>query len=245
MNTQNTPYGTLIIGGREDLFRKAIELAEENRSANKIPRPSWAMAGGSTPKAFFAYCKDNDAIPKPFIEHGTWYTSDERMVPVDNDESNFGNLDRLLLRHYDIKEEDKYPWPTGSAPAEAAKVFNELWNKQRGPAECFDICFLGIGDDCHTASLFPHSPLISNPVNTHFAAVDVPGKGPRLTVTPHGLSRCGIIVVMVMGEGKKLPLISIFEGISQPDLRPAQILSHYKDKVYWLVDTAAGSRLAS
>ncbi len=244
MKTQSTPYGTLMIAEPDELFRKAIELADEHRLKNKIPKPSWAMAGGSTPKAFFQYCKENNAIPEYFIEHGTWFTSDERMVPLSNEESNFGNLDRLLLRHYKIDEDDKYPWPTDMNPPEAAHVFNDLWNKRRGPAECFDVCFLGVGDDCHIASLFPHSPLIAHPVEANFASVEVPTRGYRLTVTPHGLSRCGVVVVMVMGKDKAIPLMTIFEGISQPDLRPAQILNHYKNKVYWLVDTEAGSKLS-
>lgn len=243
MKTERTPYGTLEIGEQEELFGRAVELAEERLAKNDIPKPSWAMAGGATPKAFFRYCQENDAIPKPFVEHGTWYTSDERMVPTSSDESNFGNLDRLLLKPYGILEENKYPWPTDMAPHEAARVFNELWNKVRGPAECFDVCFLGMGDDCHTASIFPHSPLLARPVEANFASVEVPSKGSRLTITPHGLSKCGIIIVMAMGESKAVPLASVFNGISQPDLRPAQILNHYSDRVHWLVDTAAGAKL--
>ncbi len=244
MKTEKTAYGTVTIGARDELFARAVALAEEHRNANGIIQPSWAMAGGSTPKAFFEYCRENGAIPDYFVEHGTWYTSDERMVPVSSDESNFGNLDRLLLKSLDIPEERKYPWPTDMAPHESARIFNELWVQQRGGFACFDICFLGMGDDCHMASLFPHSLLLTNPVETHFASVDVPGKGARLTITPYGLDRCGIIVVMAIGEGKALPLASVFSGISQPAERPAQLLSRYRDKVYWLLDDKAGARLS-
>ena len=80
-------------------------------------------------------------------------------------------------------------------------------------------------------------------MTVNFASVEAPNKGYRLTVTPHGLSRCGVIVAMVTGREKAIPLASIFEGISQPELRPAQILSGYHDKVYWLVDTEAGEKL--
>lgn len=243
MKKGRTPYGAVIVGEKEALFRQAIELAEEHVEKEIIPRPSWAMAGGSTPKAFFDYCRESDALPERFIEHGAWYTSDERMLPTSSEESNFGNLDRLLLKHCNIPEENKYPWPTDMAPHEAAHVFNDLWNKQRGPAECFDICFLGIGDDCHTASLFPHSPLLANPVKENFASVEVPGKGYRLTITPHGLSLCGIIVVMAFGKSKAIPLQSILTSISQPDLRPAQILHQYSEKVVWLLDDAAAEKL--
>ncbi len=243
MKTGKTPYGSVVVGEEEELFRLALELAEDHCGHGTVPKPSLAMAGGSTPKAFFDFCREHNAIPKQFVDHGVWYTSDERMVPISSDESNFGNLDRLLLRHYEIKEENKYPWPTDMSPAEAAHVFNDMWNKQRGPAECFDVCFLGIGDDCHTASLFPHSPLLASQVKENFASVEVPGRGSRLTVTPHGFSRCGIIVVMAMGESKAVPLLSIFSSISQPDLRPAQLLSHYSEKVTWLLDSAAAARI--
>lgn len=243
MTKTETAYGTLIVGELEDLFLESIARVEKYRVEKQLSTLTWALTGGSTPKAFYRYCVENKAIPNTLIEATRWYTSDERHVPLSSDESNFGNADRLLLRPLGIPEERKFPWPTDHEPKEAAHLFNGFWNNKRSSFSCFDICFLGMGDDCHTASIFPHSPLLREPVKENFADVEVPGKGHRLTITPYGLTRCGMVVIMVTGEAKAVPLRNVLEGVSNPEERPSQYLKNLKEKVLWLVDPAAAGKL--
>jgi 6-phosphogluconolactonase len=103
----------------------------------------------------------------------------------------------------------------------------------------FDLCFLGMGADCHTASLFPGSPLLSDSVEESFAAVEPSGKGWRLTITPLGLRRCGRVVVIVTGEGKAAAVREVFHGSENTQVCPIQALKDLPDKVIWLMDPSA------
>ena len=108
----------------------------------------------------------------------------------------------------------------------------------------FDLCLLGMGDDGHTASLFPLSPLIESGVEESFASVGVTGKGWRLTITPAGLQRCSQIVVSVQGSGKAAALKKALEGPFEPYKIPIQLLRHAAERVIWLLDEAAAAELS-
>ena len=100
-----------------------------------------------------------------------------------------------------------------------------------------------MGDDGHTASIFPGSPLLKKGEHRLFAAIEVPGKGWRLTITPAGLRGCGLIVVMALGLPKAAMLKRVQAGPYDPAKTPVQILRECRDRVVWLVDSAAVSRM--
>lgn len=244
MKDLDTAYGRLCVGAKEEIFDKAVSLVEEHCGENELVEPKLALTGGSTPAAFYRYCVENKRIPEKLVQSACWFTSDERMAPLESDESNFGNASRLLLDPLGIPEEKRFPWATLIEPEQAARLFNDHWLNHFSPHACFDVCFLGMGEDCHTASLFPHSPLLHSRPDEFFAPVEAPGIGWRLTITPRGLEKCGRIIVMVSGESKAIPLSMVFDDLSDPDQRPIQILREFSDRVWWLADTEAASRLA-
>ena len=130
-------------------------------------------------------------------------------------------------------------WPV----AEAAEAYRRTMLILAGPARAYDVCFLGMGDDCHTASLFPGTPLLADDGGLSFGGQEVPGKGWRLTITPTGLRQCGLIVVMTLGAGKAEALHRVMRGPYDPNNVPSQILKSWADRVVWLVDEAAAARL--
>jgi 6-phosphogluconolactonase len=78
----------------------------------------------------------------------------------------------------------------------------------------------------------------------HFDAVEVPGKGARLTITPGGLARCGRIVLLVVGASKAKKIAEVFSNPDRPALeQPVNLFSAYPEKVTWLLDPAAASGL--
>lgn len=243
MKKSNTEYGTLCIGSKEEIFDEAVALAEARLRENEETELTWALTGGSTPAEFYRYCAASKKIGVDLAKATSWFTSDERMVPLDSEESNFGNAARLLLDPLEIPDERRFPWPVDREPPEAAALFNSIWLSRFSEFRCFDLCFLGMGDDCHTASIFPGSPLIADPGTSFFTHIDIPGKGPRLTITQHGLAHCGMIVVMVTGEKKALPLSMIFNDLFDPEQRPIQLLKDHADRTVWLVDEQAGAKL--
>lgn len=242
MKELSSGYGRVFIGSKEDCFRTAVFLAEGQRAHQPGRRhATWALTGGTTPKEWFAWCVARDALSPVTVATTHWFVSDERCVRSDSFESNFGNADRMLLRPFGIPPERKHPWSTGIAPALAAVEFGRVNASWFGRDRTFDVCFLGMGDDAHTASLFPGSPLLRDDGGSYFAAVEAPSKGWRLTITPSGLRATGLIVVLVLGAAKADALHRVLTGPHDPSARPAQVLRDCRDKVVWLVDDEAAA----
>lgn len=238
MTERETALGDLIIADQETLFQhladqmgKVAEKAED--------RCVIGLTGGSTPKKHYQWMVANGKLPEAAQQKAYWTTSDERMVPLSSDDSNFGNADRMLLQPLGIAEERKFPWPVEVDAHSAALLHNRKWAERFGAQRCFDLCVLGMGDDGHTASLFPGSPLLGAGVMDFFACVEVPGKGWRLTVTEAGLDASRAITIIVTGGNKAERIKTVF---NQPaGTYPVQILENYAPRVTWLVDEEAAA----
>lgn len=241
MKEQTTAYGTLRIAPRPDLFRRLADIFEAT-AATCGDRFTVGLTGGSTPKAFYRWVVENNALSASVRNRAAWCVSDERFVPLDDPESNFGNADRDLLTPLGIREEHKFPWPVSVDPHSAGRAFAMRFADRFGSGKAFDLCLLGMGEDGHTASIFPDSPLMAIRPTDFFAPVQVPGKGWRLSITPEGFGACGRIVVMVTGSAKADRLKAVFAG--PQDVYPVQLLAGHADRVEWLVDPEAGSGLA-
>jgi len=235
-----TAFGKVRIAEREKLFSRLIDILETASASFGDPF-TIGLTGGATPKAFYAWAREEEAISKAIINHAVWSVSDERFVPLTDPESNFGIADRELLVPFDVPAERKCPWPIQVDPHSAALVFERRIRDRFGSDHAFDVCILGMGEDGHTASIFPGSPLMAIQSGHHFAPVEVPGKGWRLSITPDGLATCGRIVVMVTGSAKARRLRAVLRGLDQD--YPIQILSRCARRVEWLVDEDAAAGL--
>lgn len=243
MKELSSGYGRVFIGPKEELFRTAVFLAGGQRGrAPQAKIFSWALTGGSTPKEWYRWCVAQQALSPGLLAATHWFTSDERHVPLASDESNFGHAQRGLLAPLAVPPEKQHPWPVALPATEAAAEFSRQSAAWLPRGRAFDLCFLGMGDDCHTASLFPGSPLLSDEGAEFFAAVEVPGKGSRLTITPAGLRACGLIVVMALGAGKAEALHRVLAGPYDPVNVPSQVLKSCRQNVVWLVDEPAAAK---
>ncbi len=243
MKELSSGYGRVFIGPKEDCFRTAVFLAEGTRGKKSGAKHlTWALTGGGTPKDWYQWCVAKDALSPPLLAATHWFTSDERCVPLESGESNFGNADRLLLGPLKVPAERKHPWPVARPAKQAAQEFEGQTAAWFTTGSAFDLCFLGLGDDCHTASIFPHSPLLLEDGGSYFAAVEAPGKGWRLTITPTGLRACSLIVVMALGAGKAEAFHRIHAGPLDPATAPAQVLRTCAPNVVWLVDEPAAAK---
>jgi len=241
MKSESTAYGTLLVGTPDILFRKAVEMLLTE--ASKRSTATIGLPGGITPHKWFKWVIDNRMLDSYALDRICWLVSDERYVPVESEQSNFGNASRLFLDPLEVPETRRMPWPTQVDPYSASIVFNRRWNERFGENRCFDLCFLGLGDDGHMASIFPNSPLRGMETRENFSSVDVPGRGWRLTITEQGLNRCGKILLLVMGARKAEPLKAVFESAYDPSGQPAHLLRDISENVTWLVDEEAASGL--
>jgi len=243
MNSYETDYGTLKVGDKKELFAEALKLAREQLESVDSERPSWALTGGSTPKDFYKWVVDSKGLSKIDAGRIVWTTSDERCVSEESEESNFGNAARGMLDEYKVPSGQRLPWPGDGDAVAGAEKYRNVWKKSVSEDWGYDVCFVGMGDDCHTLSLFPGSELLKNESEEMFAAVDVPGKGWRLTLTAKGLESSGLVVLMTLGKGKAEALKSVLQGDFDPLNKPAQNLKRVAGRAIWLVDQAAASKL--
>jgi len=230
-------YGQLAVYPLDALYTCIYQYIDQAR--RHYPRPIIGFNGGSTPKAFYQWAASQAHITAPAIQSSIWTTSDERCVPIDHDDSNFGHLKRLLLDPLGVPPQQQLAWPTDLEPENAAVEFEKNWTDRFGHLSGFDLCFLGLGEDGHTASLFPSCALLSQPVEQSFQAVYWPGRGWRLTITPQGLSRAKQIVLIVTGASKKAILETIFTAAYNPMQYPVHLLKAYAAQTIWLIDEQA------
>lgn len=234
MTERLTPLGTFCVGTREELFAEAARLVSELPKHARV-----GLSGGGTPQQWYRWVVEQGAVSREQAARLHWYTSDERFVPLESEESNFGNAARLLLDPLEVPQAQRHPWPVNVDHHSAAVVFNRRFTEAYGPTRAFDLCLLGMGDDGHLASLFPGSPIFGMNVLEPFFGLEVPGKGWRLTITPAGLERCERIVMLVLGESKRRALEDALRKAPDPDLRPVQLMAQFSDQVTWLLDEAA------
>ncbi len=244
MPEYKTDYGKLTVASQEEIFQQCaayILKASTNRSINGIPV---GLTGGSTPQAFYKWAAQEHPFSRDALDRLVWTTSDERFVPASSGDSNFGNAERLMLDPLCVPLDYRFPWPTHVDPHSAGIVFNRQWNERFRPDFCFAVAFFGMGDDGHTASIFPDSPILGIDTNDNFICIDVPGKGWRLTITPTGMERSDHLVVCVLGEKKADMLKTVLQGDGSVSDFPAKIFQGFAEKTHWLVDPPAAAKLS-
>jgi len=244
MRELSTDRGTVRIGTADEIYAEAAKLGTTAWRGAPTGRFSWALTGGATPKAWYQWCTSHSALTPQLVHETDWFVSDERCVPLGSDESNFGTAERYLLGPNGVPPERRHPWPVQHAPEVAVAEFTQYAVARFGPRRAFDLCFLGLGNDTHTASLFPGSALLANDGGALFATVVVPGKGDRLTITPTGLRACGRVVVMATGAAKAEAIRRVFRGGEAVQDVPAKVLASCAMRVVWLLDDAAAAGLS-
>lgn len=205
-----------------------------------------AISGGSTPRGMHKLLAE-----EPYRSDIPWmkihiFWVDERCVSVDDPASNFGLAKKDFLERIRIPVEQIHPMPGGFAPEEGARKYQEemerVFQTLGKDSPIFDLIFLGMGKDGHTASLFPGARS-ANERNRWVIAVK--GGNPnvyRLTLTFDVLNRAKRACFLVSGKGKASIVRTVLEN---EDARlPAQKIQPVQGKLTWLLDKDAASLLS-
>jgi 6-phosphogluconolactonase len=231
----------------ENLSRHAAELFVEDsmQAIQERGRFLAALNGGGTPTRLF------QLLASEYREKVDWsrvhiFWGDERCVLPDDAGSSYGQAREVLLKNVAIPEKHIHRIKGELDPASASMDYAEtLKSFAEDDLEFphFDLVYLGMGEDGHTASLFPGSPVdateIVAPVTAHYQ--DRPAN--RVTLTPIVFNTARRIVFMATGEKKSVTLAEVLSDRYNPVLYPAQRIDPKDGELIWLVDEDAAGRL--
>jgi 6-phosphogluconolactonase len=216
---------------------KMIKKAEKRKSFFTI-----ALSGGNTPKLFFSVLAEKLRKSVDLsIVHIFW--SDERCVPPDDPESNFGMTSRLLLKWIEIPKENIHRIRGEEAPEKEVLRYSEeimKYNRHHENLPVFDMVVLGMGEDGHTASIFPENP--ESLFSEKLCEVTVhPLSGQkRVTMTGKVINNADEIIFLVTGENKAQIIEEIFKkGVSAHNF-PASYIIPLHGNVTWMLDEGSG-----
>jgi len=234
----------------EELTKAAFGLflqaaAEALRAKEKC---SVALSGGGTPLPLYQRLAQDPEADRLDWNRIHFFWGDERPVGPDHPDSNYQSAYQALLGPRGIPEEHIHRVQGEDDPARAARQYQQLlgtWFSERPPQ--FDLILLGMGDDGHTASIFPQTDLAAGAPGDESSwveAVWVPKlESWRISFTPQLINAAARVVFLVSGGGKAETLREVIQGPYRPAIFPAQLIQPRNGKLTWLIDSAAAAEL--
>ena len=226
------------------LFAETIAAAVASRGLARV-----AVSGGNTPRAMFQLLADP---AQPFLNQIPWdkldlFWVDERSVAPDQPDSNFRMTSEALLSKVPLPSHCIHRMEGELDPEVAAaryeSTIRNAFRLEGAQTPTFDLIFLGMGDDGHTASLFPHTEALDN-LTSIVIANHVPQKDTwRITLTWPVINQGREVVFLIEGEDKAQVLHNVFLGPYNPDTFPAQLIRPASGSLTLLLDSAAADKL--
>jgi 6-phosphogluconolactonase len=226
------------------MFATRAAAAVEARGVARI-----AISGGGTPKVMFALLADRTA---PYFARVPWgklhlFWVDERCVPPTDVESNYRMTNEAMLSKVPLPASQIYRMEGELDPELAATRYEETiraeFGLDRSGSPVFDLVLLGMGDDGHTASLFPHTQALHE-LGRIVVANHVPQKDTwRITLTWPVIDRGREVAFLIEGAAKAQVLHDVLLGPYDPEAKPSQLIRPASGKLTMLLDGAAASKL--
>ncbi len=235
-----------IFPNKESLSRAAAELfvRQAGQALRARGRFSVVLSGGNTPRGMYELlaqppCRDRVAWAQVQVFWG-----DERCVPVDDPRSNARLARQVWLDQAPILPAQIHPILGQLPPEAAARAYEALLKSFfAGHPPRFDLVFLGLGEDGHTASLFHDHEVLKEQVRWA-AEVYLAGDNlHRVTLTLPLINQAAVVAFLVAGAAKARILKEVLQGSKKPQRLPAQLINPQGGALLWLVDRKAASQL--
>lgn len=170
------------------------------------------------------------------------FWGDERYVPPDHPESNEGMARKAWLDRVPIPATNIHPMPTDETnPMVAAEKYEQqlqqIFQLKPGEIPSLDVVLLGMGDDGHTASLFPHTEALD--VRDRLITIGNKDGQPRITFTVPLINQARCVMFVVAGASKQAALAQIFAPVGDDTTYPSRLIQP-NNELWWLLDRAAG-----
>ncbi|RZK97750.1 MAG: 6-phosphogluconolactonase [Methylobacterium sp.] len=238
------PPGAVVLPDADAVARAAAERLIAVCEASRSERIAIALSGGSTPKRLYALLAGPDHVGRVPWDRVHWFFGDDRAVPWDHADSNVRMVREAFGHGTAVPAPHLHVIPTDLGPEAAARAYArtllDFYGADRlDPARpLFDCVLLGLGEDGHTASLFPGKPALSE---TGALVAPVPEAGlapfvPRVTLTFPAIASSALVLFLATGAGKREPLRRLAAG---EDLPAGRVTS--RGRIEWLLDEAAAA----
>ena len=208
-----------------------------------------ALSGGTTPETLYRALTSPAFADRFDWSRTTFFFSDERGVPPDDPRSNYALANNTLFAPLKIAHSQVYRMAGESRDPQAAaheyeQQMRRATNTSPSSSPTLDLVLLGLGEDGHTASLFPGSPALRD--NQSLIAVTQSPKDPptRLTMTLGAINRANVILFLVAGTGKAGVVRAILDPKTEAERQlPASLVAPEVGRLIWLLDRAAAAEL--
>ncbi len=204
-----------------------------------------ALSGGSTPKVIFDLLADKyaDTIDWSMIH---FYWGDERCVPPTDDQSNYKMTKVHLLSKIDIPKDNIHRVLGENTPREEAKRYSDLLRthlRQEDGIPRFDLVILGMGDDGHTASIFPHEIDLWSDAKSCVVATHPESGQKRVSITGNIINAAEEVIFLVTGDNKAEKVKDIHTKAEGYKQYPASLVNPESGQLTWFLDKAAASQI--
>lgn len=205
---------------------------------------SVALSGGNSPKKLYELLASPKFRDKVEWKKVHFFFGDERYVPHTDPQSNYLMAKKAILEPLDLSYRQIFPVNTSVSPEEAAARYtNDINLYFAGFDARFDLVLLGLGDNSHTASLFPHTPVLHDKTASVKEVFLDDQQVFRITMTAPLINQAHHIAYLVYGAGKAEAVHHVIEDKRDIENYPAQLIKPTDGDLQWFLDTSAASLL--
>jgi len=236
-----SPNVEALIEAAAELFVKSAQTAVDEHGEFTV-----ALAGGHSPKPLYTLL----AQP-PYSKQVPWekthvFWGDERCVPPDDPRNNATMASQALLSHLTVPPDHVHPIRCHESPGLGAKGYESILAEHfLGTVPRFDLILLGLGQNGHTASLFPYTPILGERERWVKELFLPEEEVWRVSLTIPLINNGATIIFLVYGSEKSEILRKVLEGPHEPNRYPAQFIQPVNGKLIWMIDSKAAGKLQS
>ena len=229
------------IKGLADYFVQTVNTAIKEKG-----RCAVVLSGGNSPKKLYELLASSDYSGQIDWDKIYFFFGDERYVPFTDPENNGSMVKKTLFQPLMVADANIFYINTVVPPDESAKKYTQriLSNFKNDPVR-FDLILLGLGDNAHTASLFPYTPVLKEKKALVKAVYLKDPPSYRITMTAALINEANAIAFLVYGEVKARAVQEVLEGEKDPETFPAQLIIPEDGVIHWFLDEGAAKNLRS
>src|ERR1700756_301325 len=250
-NTMSKSPEIRVLAIAHEIFQAAAEhfVQQANDAISRSGRFAVALSGGSTPKGLYSLLASDFRSSVPW-KQTFFFWGDERHVPPDHPDSNYGMANAAMLSRVPVPGENVFRVPAEQKDANVAatkyeQTLRNFFHLQPEEFPSFDLIHLGMGPDGHTASLFPGTAALKEKSRLVVANWVEKLKTHRLSLTLPVLNAGHTVAFLVSGTDKASVLKTVLEEDAPGEQYPAKLVRPSDGNLVWLLDRAAASSLSN